>query len=397
MNRSTVPSAEERIRQWLAVGPERGSERAIDATIDRLRETRQPRMLTLRLPLSLVAAVAILAVVVGGAGLFIGLRPGPASIVAPSPSPNASACSLEIAVGGRWPILLGRGFGANADVVLVLDRADGSHTTITVTDRGELRTDAGGRFGLELPPSPEDLGRLVISASAGCTASVETIITADQLPPACPDPAVGPMDLRDGPGYRAVVAGDAPVHLWHLDEAREGTAIDATGGADGTWIGTPAGVTGSTGTGALFFDGSGSYVEIPRLAVDDFTVEAWVYLCDGVDNADAIVGHSLEAPSLNFFDYRLRLFTAELGDVVVASSPATLDRWQHWAVTRDATGTRIYLDGVLDATGGPWSGEMVIDQIGRGDAGFLCGLLDELAIYDRALTAEALTSHATAR
>jgi hypothetical protein len=66
-------------------------------------------------------------------------------------------------------------------------------------------------------------------------------------------------------------------------------------------------------------------------------------------------------------------------------------------VSRDATSTRIYLNGVLDQTGPAWTGEMVINQIGRGDAGFFRGILDEVAIYDRALTSEELTSHAAAR
>jgi hypothetical protein len=226
---------------------------------------------------------------------------------------------------------------------------------------------------------------------------METVVTADQLPGPCPDPARGQVELMDSPAYRAAVQQDAPVHWWHFDEAGGPTSVDSVGGADGQWVADPVPVTGVGGTRSLSFDGLGSYVEVSALTFGDFTLEAWVFLCDYVDNQDAIVGNGLSAPSVNFFEQRLRLFTAEQDDVVIAGTTATIGQWQHWALTRDASGTRIYLNGALDATGPPWSGTMVINQIGRGDAGFLRGGLDELAFYDRALDSEALTAHSTAR
>lgn len=393
MNRPPDRSPEGRIREWLAAAPERAPERAVDDTIDKLRETRQPRMFVVRLSMPIAAALAAVALVVGGAGLWVGLRPGSD---AASPLTTGADCSLEMIVGGRSPILLGRGFAPDTDVVLEVDLANGSHGTITVKERAELHTDSTGRFGLPLLAHPDNLGSNQMTASAaGCTATVEMIVTADQLPAPCPDQVATDIALRDGTAYRAAVAAHRPAHLWHLDEAAGTTADDAAGGADGRWVGQPTPI-GSAGTRALFLDGAASNVEIPQLTFDEFTVEALVYLCDVVDNADAIVGNGLDAPSINFFDMRLRLFTGA-EDVVIAESPATLGEWQHWAITRDATGTRIYLDGVLDASGPAWIGEMVIAQIGRGDAGSLRGILDEVAIYDRALTGDELRSHAEAR
>ncbi|MEP7158335.1 MAG: LamG-like jellyroll fold domain-containing protein, partial [Chloroflexota bacterium] len=63
-----------------------------------------------------------------------------------------------------------------------------------------------------------------------------------------------------------------------------------------------------------------------------------------------------------------------------------------------ATGTtRVFHNGILDATGANWYGQMRVTEIGRGDAGSLRGAIDELAIYDRALTEEELAAHALAR
>jgi hypothetical protein len=301
-----------------------------------------------------------------------------------------------MAVGGRLPIAVGRGFAPDTDVVVDVGLPDGSHETLTASQRPDLHTDSEGRLGFAIFTQHGNLGRNLVSASAGgCTASVEMIVTADQLPAPCPDQVAIDVAVPDGPAYRAAVMVDRPAHLWHLDEAGGPTADDAVGAANGRWIGQPTPI-GADGTRALYLDGDAAYVEIPRLSFGTFTVEALVYLCDVVDNADAIVGYGLDAPSLNFFDMRLRLFVGA-EDVVIARTPATLGEWQHWAVSRDATSTRIYLNGVLDQTGPAWTGEMVINQIGRGDAGFFRGILDEVAIYDRALTSEELTSHAAAR
>jgi hypothetical protein len=395
MNRPGDRSAEARIREWLAAAPEHGPERALEDTIDRLRATDQPRTIVLRLSMPIAAALTADAVVVGGAGLWIGTRPE-----SPTPTPSAAtsaSCSLEIAVGGRSPIVLGRGFAPDTDVVLDVDLANGSHDTVTVEHRPDLHTDSAGRFGFPMLAHPDNVGRNVLTASAGgCTAAVEMVVTADQLPAPCPDQSTDPITLMDRPAYRTAVERDRPAHWWHFDEVAGPTGADSAGAADGRWIGDPTPVGDGTDSRAVFLNGVATYIEIPELALGDFTIEAWVYLCDEVDNQDALLGNHLQAPSVNFFDQHLRLFTGG-EDVVIADTAVTLGEWQHWALTRDATGTRIYLNGALDATGPAWQDEMVINQIGRGDAGYLRGAIDELAIFDRALTSEELTAHAEAR
>jgi hypothetical protein len=75
------------------------------------------------------------------------------------------------------------------------------------------------------------------------------------------------------------VAGSASADLVaHLsfDESSGNVAHDTSGnGNDGTLNGDPQWVAGRVG-GALDFDGSGDYVEIPRIVQDDFTLAAWI-------------------------------------------------------------------------------------------------------------------------
>ncbi|MEO6350200.1 MAG: LamG domain-containing protein [Candidatus Limnocylindrales bacterium] len=366
-------------------------------TVDLLREARQPRMFVLAVPFQLAAVVALLAVVVAGA-LVWRLGPSlPGAVATAVPSAASSVCSLESAVSGRWPVFIGRGFAPDTDVVLEIDRADGTHITIEASERAELHTDLEGRFGLTLQPYPSDVGRNSITATAGCSATIESVVTADQVPPACPD-AGQAIELPGTHGYRAAVDADAPANWWHLDEVPGDGALDAVGGADGTQVGNVGRLGGTSDalSGAAFFDGE-SYVELePVTYADDFTVEAWVYLCDIVDNADAIVGNGEEPPNINFHEEHVRLFTGD-DDVVIAATGATLGVWQHWAVTRDEAATRIYLNGVLDANGAAWDGPLTLTMIGHADAGYLRGAIDELAIYDRALGGEELARHFAAR
>jgi hypothetical protein len=385
------------IRRWLADGAEHAPERAVVDTIERLRATDQPRMLVVNIPIPLAAALGLVVVLLATLMLWSSLaaRP-PAPSATPSPMPSGP-CSLEIAASGRnGVVFVGRGFSPDTDVVLDIDRADGSHVTIRPTDLSGLHTDDQGRFGVTLYGSPSDVGTDVITAGAGCTASVTTITTASQLPAPCPADAPGSIAFKDGSSYRAVAAADHPVHWWHLDEGPTDVFADSIGSANGTRVGNVQPIPAAGPGHAALFDGSGSFVRVPEITLNDFTIEAWVYLCGLISNEDAIVGHGQGPPNINFFEQHLRLFLGEAGDIVVATTLARADTWEHWAIERDNAGTRIFRNGVLDASGPPWADALMFDEIGRGDVGVLHGLLDEVAIYDKALTADQVAAHAAA-
>ncbi len=82
-----------------------------------------------------------------------------------------------------------------------------------------------------------------------------------------------------------------------------------------------------------------------------FTLECWIRLAPGIDNADGIIGAAGKL-SVNFFAGRVRAYVfAPVNDAVTASKPMTPDLWTHIALTRDAEGImRIYQNGELDGT-----------------------------------------------
>ncbi|MFT4550912.1 MAG: putative heme-binding domain-containing protein, partial [Pseudoalteromonas tetraodonis] len=83
-----------------------------------------------------------------------------------------------------------------------------------------------------------------------------------------------------------------------------------------------------------------------------FTVETWLRLAPGVDNADGILGRPGGA-DFNFYDSTFRVYGgAKTGDLAVSTRKSTPGAWTHLAVTRNKQGDlKIFVNGELDATG----------------------------------------------
>ena len=140
---------------------------------------------------------------------------------------------------------------------------------------------------------------------------------------------------------------------------------------------------GSCGKG-IELDGSIDFVNIPNLTLaGDFTIEGWVKLAPGIDNKDAMFGQKGAGPDLNFYAGKARLFV--FNDKVVANTALTPDTWEHIAITRSGANLILYMNGAEDATGN-WNGSLSLNAIGRGNAGFLQGMLDEVRIWNIART-----------
>ena len=141
----------------------------------------------------------------------------------------------------------------------------------------------------------------------------------------------------------------------------------------------------------LSLDGQDTAWADTKITLDGpFTVECWVRLAPGIDNADGILG----APGgvdMNFFGSIFRVYAGgALKDVVVAKKPMTPDLWTHLAVTRDAKGIcRIYQNGELDATGSkPAPAKFENCRVGwSGPAKGTEGSIAEFRVWNRERTA----------
>ncbi len=401
----TPRDPDEAIRAWFEEGPSRGPERGLDATLARLakepRGARRDISMPVWMPLAAMLALLVAGVLAFGAGFRI-VPPDPRQSHEPTAPPaSASACRLELPVHGKDSILFGTGFAPNADVTLVFDRADGSVLTLDHSTVGSLRTDRGGGFFMPSRPYPEDLGRGRVTATAGCEATIEYEVTAADLPTACPDPAVSSEPLVDGPAYRAAVSADDPMAWWHLDDTGANAVDAAGGGHTGAYVSnmehaltTPL----SDGGSAFFhhqFPNPAAAVEFaPIVLRGDFTIETWVYFCHWADG-DPIIGSNDSTASWGFGEGEVNVNDG-VQEIYGTGKDVISGVWQHYVLTRADGAPRIYLNGALDgaddSTG--WTRDFPVSELGASIVGAYLGYLDEVAIYDHALSAERIAVHA---
>ena len=162
--------------------------------------------------------------------------------------------------------------------------------------------------------------------------------------------------------------------------------------------------------GALSLDGNShifTAAEIPGLTdtdISDFTVEHWVYLEANTGDTQQI-WEALNAagawPAETFIEgvqeQNFYIYDTKGKDHQVAIPELPLQEWVHIAGTYDGTTQRAYLNG-KQVGAEDWSGKFTIVQAPTGaivigkdneaDIQFWGGMIDEFAIYTRALSAE---------
>jgi len=202
-----------------------------------------------------------------------------------------------------------------------------------------------------------------------------------------------------------------PIACWTFDETSGAIAKDTSGQRNnGTVVGPPKRVPGQIG-GALEFDGSTTYVKGPHIPLNNrsFTIAMWV---KPVLTGSAVVLSEQESNSLNL-SLHLRLGGPNSTDGPQRGirmgfysndldSPANLlqdNTWYHVAFwySLENQRRRIYVNGVqvADAAATPFlatSGNVVIGSW-NGEIQFYRGLIDDVRIYDQALTEREIVLH----
>ncbi len=214
----------------------------------------------------------------------------------------------------------------------------------------------------------------------------------------------------------AVVAQDYPTGLvsyWKLDDGSGIIASDSVGSNDGTLINGPIWTSGIV-SGALSFDRTDDYVRLPDVfpsGNSPRTIEAWFKL-DGLGGAytmQTIAGWgTLSTGRMSYLDvyeningvgsHGIFFFGARSDYDLRGTSELSADTWYHAVVTYDGSSLKLYLNGNLEnsknvnlKTGNDFSSIGKTQQTSVLD-GFN-GTIDEVAIYNRALTTEEIQQH----
>ena len=160
----------------------------------------------------------------------------------------------------------------------------------------------------------------------------------------------------------------------------------------------PVWIAGKNGN-ALSFDGIDDKVALPStldVAALPFTLEAWVRPANFSPWHAIFSKRSSYSAAGMRFDVGLedasgRVYVTTFTTVVTFTYAPPLNTWTHLAVVADSTGTRLYVNGVLQQSLGVvtlGTGSTAAVNIGRtGDnSDAFAGAIDDLRFYKRSLT-----------
>jgi hypothetical protein len=228
-------------------------------------------------------------------------------------------------------------------------------------------------------------------------------------------------DAAPSSAYRAAILADAPLAYWRMGIPKGASIPDETGHANALLLqgaGVTLGRPGATSDGdtAIAFDGLATYAIAENARAFDFpakapfTLECWARytpldggtsfptLFSAVSgfnaNANGYIFYVVTSAAKVQFNYGATAIIS--GDMPAGSS------WTHYAVTFDGTNATLLVNGAVIAKA-PALGESSVRTSELGVAGRpqdskgFPGDIDEVAIYDKALTVSQILEHIGAR
>jgi hypothetical protein len=210
--------------------------------------------------------------------------------------------------------------------------------------------------------------------------------------------------------YASTVLADGAVAHYRLGESSGTAAVDAINGNDGTYQNTPTlGVTGAlagdANTAVTFASASSEYVNRADAAAldlgDVFTIELWAKRASTGQMVLVQKGTGTDSGYQVWINtsHEVRLSDGA-GNVVSFHGAVWSDTtdWHHVVFTKNGSTRDAYFDGVEDT--GLATNRTLTDNAsdlsiasGNGGVNYFDGTLDEVALYDVALTATQVLDH----
>ncbi len=228
------------------------------------------------------------------------------------------------------------------------------------------------------------------------------------------------LTVEQPSGYVNAVLTDNPVALWRLNESTGPVVHDSWGGFNGVDSGTimygTAGAPANTTDTAATFDGYSSKVEVPFASALNpavFSLECWVRVTGGegtyrtaISTRDELAtgwqkGFIIYATAQNRWSFWTSTGGADAGFQTLDGPQVVLNEWTHLIAVFDGSVKYFYVNGELAGTSAITADPNIIRplRIGAGknesDTAmyFFNGDIDEVALYNKALTPERVDYH----
>ena len=172
----------------------------------------------------------------------------------------------------------------------------------------------------------------------------------------------------------------------------DGNANDIVGTSHGTFQnGASYSSSGEVGS-AFSFDGTDDYVQIPPMNIGGpFSLEFWIYPTRNGSN-QYLVSNSTSGSNYGKLAFHYNYVSYCPAGTSCISSPANsvpLNTWSHVGLTYDGSLARLYVNGNLEATSNPHTVTFNNAlKLGSDGSYYFQGLLDEISLYNRALTGD---------
>jgi hypothetical protein len=179
------------------------------------------------------------------------------------------------------------------------------------------------------------------------------------------------------------------IHSWSLDGNSNDLFVTGNGTDTAVTYTTP-----KLGTACAAFNGSTSKIQTAidgPLGASPRSISCWFRLTDAGNSVLISYGTST---ATNLFQMSvagasvLRIYTGSADIISVAG--LTQNTWYHAVVTYDGTTTKLYLNGAAPVTSTETINTTHTDYLSLGYGplyGYIAGLIDEVDMWDRALTA----------
>jgi hypothetical protein len=253
-----------------------------------------------------------------------------------------------------------------------------------------------------------NVNRGSVTGSATCTSWTLTGVTGGTTNAASSTNFLVTLGARNITQITFAYAPPGPDALYALD----GNVLDTSGsGNDGTAFNTTNYLLGRVGPLCLSFNGSNSYVQIPRVigGQQDFTIAFWLRTTSpggsgsqwwsGSGLVDGEVSGTTNDFGVSLLNGKIAFGVGNPDTTVASTITVTNGQWHHVAVTRNSfTGEMgLYLDGVLNTNIiGPTGLRTAppglrLGSVQTGAAGkFFIGSLDDVRLYNGLLATNSI-------